>query len=402
MIFRPLPIGVIFCLFSFSLLSAQEAPFFGKGIFNLVGQDSSWQMKVGLRFQTLGEVTWPQADDGALSDAQTDMLIRRARLKFDGFALTPRLQYKVELGLSNRDLSGASPYTGDAARFLLDAVVMWNFYENLVLWAGQTKLPGNIERVISSGDLQQVDRSLLNRRFNLDRDMGLQLRHHFYLGDRFLVREKVAFSQGEGRNITAGNLGGHQYTARLEFLPMGPFEDEGEYSGADLEREQSPKLMIAATLDTNQDAVRTRGNLGSFMETDEGLYQTDIQTFFLDAMFKYRGYSFMAEYANRDADNPVASHADGTPTGDVVLTGEGLNLQSGYLFHNDWEVSGRFTHNTYTSQGELPPSETQYTLGVSRYIVGHKLKIQTDISYLEGEGTGADELMYRLQFDIHF
>ena len=38
---------------------------------------------------------------------------------------------------------------------------MWNFYENFELWAGQTKLPGNIERVISSGNLQQVDRSLI-------------------------------------------------------------------------------------------------------------------------------------------------------------------------------------------------------------------------------------------------
>jgi hypothetical protein len=108
----------------------------------------------------------------------------------------------------------------------------------------------------------------------------------------------------------------------------------------------------------------------------------------------------MAEYADRKADEPVALNSDGSPTGDVVLTGSGLNLQSGYLFTNDWEVSGRFTRNDFdavTSREE----EVQYTLGVSKYIVGHKLKLQTDLSYLDFEN-GLDELMFRLQFDIHF
>ena len=85
----------------------------------------------------------------------------------------------------------------------------WNFSGNFVLWAGQTKLAGNRERVVSSGDLQMVDRSLLNSRFNIDRDIGLQLRHHFNLTDTFIVKEVFSISQGEGRNVTTGNLGGH-------------------------------------------------------------------------------------------------------------------------------------------------------------------------------------------------
>ena len=38
----------------------------------------------------------------------------------------------------------------------------WNFYKNFELWFGQAKLPGNRERVVSSGNLQLVDRSILN------------------------------------------------------------------------------------------------------------------------------------------------------------------------------------------------------------------------------------------------
>lgn len=389
-------------LFTFISISAQEtnAPEFGKGLFNLVGKDSTYTMKVGARMQFLAIGEW-QSDDGSLVNPESNFLVRRARLKFDGFAFSPKLKYKLELGLSNRDISGASQFTSNAPRYILDAVIKWNFYENFELWFGQTKLPGNRERVISSGNLQQVDRSLLNSRFNIDRDLGIQLRHHFKLSDNFVVKEMFSIAQGEGRNITTGNLGGHQYTGRLELLPFGNFSSKGDYSGSDLKRESTPKLAIGATYDHNQNAVKNRSNQGSYMVTDDGFYETNINTFFIDAIFKYKGFSFMAEYADRDADDPFAKNADGTLTGDEVQVGNGYNLQTGYLFKNNWEVSGRYTNIDLdkTITGKNP--EDQYTLGVSKYIVGHKLKVQSDISYLSIDG-GTNELMYRLQFDIHF
>ena len=45
--------------------------------------------------------------------------------------------------------------------------------------------------------------------------------------------------------------------------------------------------------------------------------------------------------------------------------------------------------------------ENQYTLGLSKFIVGHSLKIQTDVSYIDVANLG-EKLLYRLQFDIHF
>ncbi len=400
MTLKKLTLLVLFSGMFFSHAQETNAPKFGQGLFNLMGQDSTWSMKIAARMQFLSVSTWEESADGGWVNPEQNFLVRRARLKFDGFAYTPKLKYKLELGLSNRDLSGASDFTSNAPRYILDAVVMWNFHENFELWVGQTKLPGNIERVISSGNLQQVNRSLLNSRFTLDRDQGIQLRHHFNLFNNFLIREKFAISQGEGRNITSGNLGGHQYTARLEFLPFGKFTSNGEYSGSDLKREVKPKLMLAINYDTNQNAVKTRGNQGSYMANDIGYYETNINTFFFDGMFKYNGFSFMWEYAHRDANDPIAKNSDGTETGDVVWIGNGLNLQSGYLLPKDWEISGRYTHidlDDITGRN----NETQYTLGLSKFIVGHKLKVQTDFSYLSVDG-GNDELMYRLQLDVHF
>ena len=46
-------------------------------------------------------------------------------------------------------------------------------------------------------------------------------------------------------------------------------------------------------------------------------------------------------------------------------------------------------------------AENQYTLGLSKYIVGHKLKVQTDISYLD-VADKSNQVMLRFQVDIHF
>jgi hypothetical protein len=278
---------------------------------------------------------------------------------------------------------------------------MWSFAKNWELWAGQTKLPGNVERVVSSANLQLIDRSLLNSKFTIDRDLGIQLRHKSKWSENFITREKFAISQGEGRNVTSGNQGGLQYTARFEVLPFGEFAKKGDYSQADLEREKTPKLMLTYTVNHNDDAVKTRSGKGSYMELSDGsLYQTDINTTYVDAMFKYNGISAMAEYAKRISDDPIAVNANGSQTGDIVLDGEAFNAQMGYLFKSNVELVGRYTKVNYaevTSKEHLK----QYTLGISKYIVGHKLKVQADIvkTLVGGEN---DNFEFRSGLELHF
>ncbi|WP_282031222.1 porin [Winogradskyella eximia] len=388
-------------------LNAQEISdtSFGKGLINFVAKDSSFSVKFAPRFQVRSISSWDY-DGNQYGSAEHNFIVRRARLKFDGFAYSPKLKYKLELGLSNRDVAGANEYNKNTPRYILDAVIMWNFAGNWELWAGQTKLPGNVERVVSSANLQFVNRSLLNSRFNIDRDLGIQIRHKTNLGKDFLMREKFAISQGEGRNVTEGNEGGLQYTARLEFLPFGTFKSKGDYVQSDLKREAKPKLMLGFTYNYNQDAVRERGFAGDYMFTTEDeskngpLFETNQTTIFADAMFKYNGFSFMGEYAKRTADDVIATEADGTPTGDIVLTGNALNLQAGYLFKSNYEIAARFTTLDYEKEtGALPT--TQYTLGASKYIVGHKLKVQSDLSYTTLDGN-ENNITFRLGFDIHF
>ena len=371
---------------------------FGNGIINSVAKDSSFSIKFGARFQALYATDWRDSEFEGFESESSNILIRRARLKFGGFAYSPKLEYKIELGLSNRDIAGASEFTEGAPMYIFDAVLKWNFYENFVVWAGQAKLPGNRERVVSSGDLQLVDRSLLNSRFNIDRDLGIQLHHKTFLGRNVILKEIFALSQGEGRNVVTGNLGGHQYTGRLEVLPFGEFKD---YREAALERYQTPKLSVGVTYDYNDDAVKTRSNMGEYMFTENGFHQTDISTFFADFMFKYKALSILGEFAHRDAENPIAREEDGMPTGAIVNTGNSINLQGGYLLDNNIEFVGRFTNVQEDIPGSRFPNQNQYTLGVSKYISNHKLKVQTDISFNDNPEPEMNHIMYRLQIDFH-
>lgn len=387
-------------LFNLNLYSQEISDTkFGKGLINFTAKDSSFSVKFAPRIQFRSYTSWDYNGEN-YEDPEQGFLIRRARLKFGGWALTPKLTYKIELGLSNNDIDGANEFTGNAPKYILDAVLKWNFYENFELWAGQTKLPGNVERVISSANLQFIDRSILNSRFNIDRDIGLQLHHKIDLGNNIVMKEKFALSQGEGRNITVGNIGGLQYTGRVELLPFGEFE--GDYSGSDLEREQTPKLMLGAVYDFNNNAVKTRSNQGEFMILEDGtIYETDISTIFFDAVFKYNGISLLAEYANREADEPLAIRTGETNLPDfVVAEGNAFNIQAGYLFDNNYEIAARYSSNDFKEITNLLDRE-EYTLGVSKYIVGHKLKVQADLNYSRQDGVN-DYIAFRAGFDFHF
>ena len=388
-----------FCL----LLQAQEISDtkFGNGMINFIAKDSSFSVKFAPRIQSRYQSKWSY-DGEDYDPADINFSVRRARLKFGGFAFSPKLKYKIELGLSNRDISGANVYNRNTPRYILDAVVMWNFYEKFELWAGQTKLPGNIERVVSSANLQLIDRSLLNSKFNIDRDMGIQLRHKLRLGGNWIIKEKFSISQGEGRNITEGNIGGLQYTSRLELLPFGEFSSKGDYSQGDLKREKSIKAMFGFTYDINENAVKSRSNMGSYLiQSSGGLFETDITTIFLDGVIKYNGFALTGEYANRDADQIEALEEDGrTKTGAVVGAGSASNIQGSYLFKNNFEITARYTNINFKEITRLSDLK-QITFGVSKYVVGHSLKIQADISLLNASGI-KDNVLFRTGFDLHF
>ncbi|MBY0385578.1 OprO/OprP family phosphate-selective porin, partial [bacterium] len=174
---------------------------------------SNFVMKTRFRIQS--RATYEDYDSKSSNEDVTDFQVRRMRLRFDGTALDPRFLYKIQLSFTRGDMD----YNNTSyPNILRDAVVGWKLTDHSTFWFGQSKLPGNRQRVVSSGNVELVDRSLVNAIFNIDRDMGLQWYNQF--GDEAPVWLKLAVSNGEGRANNNVNKG-LSYTARLEWLPLG-------------------------------------------------------------------------------------------------------------------------------------------------------------------------------------
>ncbi len=342
-----------------------------------------------LRFRVQNRFTAVSEDAEVDKLESTEFTVRRMRLRFDGHAIDPRLLYRVQFSFTRGDQDWDN---AKVPNILRDAVVGWRWLPHHTLWLGMAKLPGNRQRVISSSAQQFVDRSIVNANFNIDRDTGVQ--HFSQFGDERPLWLKLALTNGEGRNQPNKNAS-LATTARVEWYPLGAFHDDGDNFEADLYREPAPRLGLGIAHHANQETARSGGQTGKDLE---GAFRS-LESHFVDVVFKYRGYSFSAEYAKRTAPAPVV-----TPEL-FVFTGEGFNLQTGYLFETNWEPSARYSR-VLVSDGlrHKQQDTTQYTLGLSRYIKNHVVKVQGDLSFQERPAqyqlARNDQWILRLQVEL--
>src|SRR5690606_32108057 len=243
-----------------------------------------------------------------------------------------------------------------------------------------TKLPGNRQRVNSSGSLQLTDRSINNAQFNIDRDFGFQANYFQQQKDQFSYNIKTAVSSGNGRNWS-GKDNNVALTGKLELLPFGTFKKGGDYFEGDIQREEKPKVMLSGVLHTNFDANAARGEQG------DKLYENrNLQSVFIDAIGKYNGWAGMVSYMNRTTDNPltVGENSDGLQETRYVFAGEGMDYQLSYTFPvSHYEIIGRFsTQNVNDAIYKLNvPNQKQYSFGVTKYIWEHAFKVQAEVTY---------------------
>ncbi len=322
-----------------------------------------------LRFRVQNRLTLATEEAEDLDLESTEFTVRRMRLRFDGHALDPRLLYRVQFSFTRGDQDWDN---AQVPNILRDTIVGWRWHPDHTVWVGMSKLPGNRQRVISSSAQQFVDRSLLNATFNVDRDPGVQ--HISRFGSDRPLWLKLALSNGEGRNQPNDN-GSLASTARLEWMPLGAFHDDGDNFEADLFREPEPRLALGITNSANQKTGRTGGQIGKALP--DGEFRS-METRLIDLVYKHRGFSFSSEYAKRTSGSPVV-------TNDLfVHEGEGINVQSGYLLESNWEPSLRHTRIwTAPEIRELAQDQRQYTVGLSRYIRQHVVKAQADLTYQE-------------------
>lgn len=330
--------------------------------------DARTKLTLRARVQNLAEIA--TVSDHDLAAREISMAPRRVRLRLDGSVFDPRLTLRLQLSFSRRDQDFDDT---QAANVVRDAVAYWRFNPTLQIGFGQTKLPGNRQRVVSSSELQFAERSLVNNRFAIDRDQGFFVRVDRAVGSA-RVNVQYALSLGEGRNQPKQGAGVAN-TARIEVLPFGAFTDGGDYFEGDLARERTPKLSIGASYSTNSRTTRVGGQLGAALWEGRSM-----ETAFLDAVFKFRGLAVYGELAQRTADAPITSKSGAANR--YIYTGSGRLLQFSYLVRN-WEPNARIARTTPHTAiwGQAGATEQeQSTIGMTRYVNRHRIKLQGEVT----------------------
>jgi phosphate-selective porin OprO/OprP len=362
----------------------------------LTSPDSTFRLNI--RFRMQNRASFSSRDN---ADDAVEGVVRRLRLRFDGFVGDPRFLYAIQLSFAPGDVGALND--GDNLNIIRDAMFFYRPNNRWNIGFGQTKLPGNRQRVNSSGALQLTDRSINNAQFTIDRDYGVQLYYLRETDQLFGWNVKTAISTGEGRNWTASPSTHLAYTGRLELFPLGAFTEGGWNFEGDLKYEQTPKLMVAGTWHFNESAQRTRGQLGDILYEDR-----DMTSLFADVMLKYRGWSAMWSYMSRISDNPVTYDWSALPPGFTpqslmwvmanlpsrhVFVGEGMDYQLSYLLgrRNDIVVRHSWQHPHSDIQTRAP-KRREYSAGLTHYVWEHTFKIQGEVTWQQEERFNGDKL----------
>lgn len=380
----------------------------GKGV-EFTSVDGRFRLQTRVRGQFLY-----QFDDEGVGDREQSQRfqLRRARAQFTGHAYGKHNKFKFELAFAPRDLGFTlDKGAGDDARSLrnppvvsdrdkrpsrsplLDFYADFTYLRDLTLRVGQYKVPLSRQRVVSSGNLQFVDRSIVNAEFTVDRDLGLDFRSKDFLGLGFL-KYYAGIYIGEGHSSYQKQDVDFMVLGRVEVLPFGHFKD---YSEAALERPDTPKLSIGAGIAFIDEAKGNRGILGS-RPSDGGT--TDVLVYNADFLLKWTGFSAQGVFFWRDGDRNFGDIAGAAPA--LPRDGWGFSTQAGYLLPStNFEVAARFAMIEPNDDSSLT-EEKETGVALSYYFAGHPYKVQADYLRIWEDDFEVGASQFRVQMQLSF
>ncbi|WP_164019769.1 porin [Pyxidicoccus trucidator] len=365
----------------------------GKG-FTVATDDGRYSATVRARFQMRETVTG-QDLEGAPRRWTQEQQVRSVRLFLLGNVLNPDLKYTLQLAFGGNDFEAGSSSP------IFDAWVEYTAVRDLNVRVGQFFVPFDRARTIRESSLQFVDRPIIIGELTLDRDMGVMLSSNDFLGVGGLLSYNLGFFGGEGRNRFGPSTPGLLYVARFAVRPFGAFDDDVE---GDLQRLPKPRLMVGVAGAYNQKTNRQRSTTGTtFVLGTFDYVHADV-----DAVFKYRGLSVLAEFLYREGS---PSFRDGTVNGQPARewsrSGWGYVVQAGYMLTSKVEATGRFDLQKVKSDSDpaliaqVDQQGREVGAGLNVYLNGHAFKLQGDYSYQFGR-TGPARHLVRLQLDASF
>ncbi len=336
---------------------------------------------------------------------------RRLRMKIGGHGYRPWLKYYFEVDLQPTRSSGSSS-SGSSAR-----VIDWRIdvakNKKFGVRVGQWKIDYNRERVDSSGRQQFVERSIINRTFTIDRQVGLSFRGRLFEGTGADLRYYAGAFTGEGRGV-ANDDENLMYATRLQWNFMGR---DLALRQTDVERTEKPTGTFSLAGATHRGRA-TRwsssggGNLDGFSSVGaaaDGQYR--VSQAVAELAFKYQGFSTQNEFHYKHVQDTTLGAGNAARNSDLY----GYYTQFGYFFHEmnpsfpeELELAIRHAWLTEPNASDFnfENEREETTLAANWFFNGHNNKLTLDYSYLTLDDGAVDDSDHahrvRLQWDVSF
>ena len=348
-------------------------------------------------------------DGGTINEFNRQFKSKNSVLEISGNAKKEKVSFSIRM-----DYSLSNP--------LLEAWVGYHPSKSINVYFGQkNSFLNNREMIFNEDILQFTDRSLLSQNHtNLyGQEFGLFIETTF--GEEFILSPKFAVTSGDGRNSFGedsrdSDLGGVKFGARLDLYPFGNFS-KGNEGSVDLVGEQKLIMELGFAYSKNIGTSHRTGNGHGdimFYDADGNNNLPDYEKIFVDLLLKYKGFSFLAEYADAAASGLNQTYTDTFnlliphQISEYLVLGSSYNFQIGYIFQNDIGIDFRYEFSTpeFTNEINNPYENSilqdfeNMSFGISKYFDDNNLKIQVGVSsvkYFYGNETTIAELVCQIR-----
>ena len=348
-------------------------------------------------------------DGGTINEFNRQFKSKNSVLEISGNAKKEKVSFSIRM-----DYSLSNP--------LLEAWIGYHPSKSINVYFGQkNSFLNNREMIFNEDILQFTDRSLLsqNHTNSYGQEFGLFIETTF--GEEFILSPKFAVTSGDGRNSFGedsrdSDLGGVKFGARLDLYPFGNFS-KGNEGSVDLVGEQKLIMELGFAYSKNIGTSHRTGNGHGdimFYDADGNNNLPDYEKIFIDLLLKYKGFSFLAEYADAAASGLNQTYTDTfnllipQQISEYLVLGSSYNFQLGYIFQNDIGIDFRYEFSTPEFTNEINNSYENsilqdfenMNLGISKYFDNNNLKIQVGVSsikYFYGDETTIAELVCQIR-----
>jgi hypothetical protein len=316
--------------------------------------------------------------------------LERLRLGLGGHAYSPSLKYFFQFD-GNSDQAAEAIFLDYYVTYDLGCEFLGYDANKLGVIAGKWKVPFSRSRDESGRRLQFTERSTSNLFFDLNRSIGVGIFGELDAWTtpiRFETAVFNGFQSGADTDVRDSGLDQNfAWSARVYTDWFSEFGSDGE---PDLGWHPAPALRLGFGLaGTRVDAIGANefnlprvvdsgAQLASLLPPATTAY--DIGLYTIDAHWKHRGRSVIAEYYWRC----IANFSGGDVPG---LSDHGFNLQYGqFVVPSKLELLTRWSRIAGDSEtlGTTRHSTDEVAVGAAWYLNGHNAKFTLDVSRVNG------------------